>query len=50
MKISISASVTPEEKAEIDKFCKDRDIKIAQLIRWAIRDYMDKKDKTNSVQ
>lgn len=50
MKISVSAAVSQEEKTEIDRYCKEHDIKIAQLIRWALRDYLNKMDKTNSVQ
>ena len=46
MKIQISTTVTPDEKDEIDSFCRAHDIKVAQLIRWALRDYMNKDNKS----
>ena len=40
--IQIAARVSEEEKAELEKYCQEHDIKISQLIRWALRDYLDK--------
>ncbi len=38
----IATRVSDEEKRELEQYCKERDIKISQLIRWAIKDYLDK--------
>lgn len=38
----IATRVSEQEKQEIEKFCQEHDIKISQLIRWAIKDYIDK--------
>ncbi len=38
----IATRVSDDEKRELEQYCKDRDIKISQLIRWAIKDYLDK--------
>lgn len=40
--IQIAARVSEEEKAELEQYCQEHDIKISQLIRWAIKDYLDK--------
>lgn len=45
--IQIAAKVTAEEKEEIVEYCKQHDIKISQLIRWAIKDYITKETKNN---
>lgn len=37
----ISARISEQEKKEIEKYCKERDIKVSQLIRWALRDYLE---------
>lgn len=42
MAVQIATRVTEEEKRELEQYCKSHDIKISQLIRWAIKDYMDK--------
>lgn len=39
----IAARVSEEEKRVLEAYCKERDIKISQLIRWAIKDYIEKK-------
>ena len=36
----IAARVTDEEKKELDEYCEKNDIKISQLIRWAIKEYI----------
>lgn len=38
----IAARLSNEEKNKLEQYCKDRDIKISQLIRWAIKDYIEK--------
>ncbi len=38
----ISARVTEEEKADLQRYCEERDIKVSQLIRWALRNYIEK--------
>lgn len=37
----IAARVTEEEKEELMQYCKEHDIKISQLIRWAIKAYIE---------
>ena len=44
MAVQIATRVTEEEKKEIEQYCKKHDIKVSQLIRWAIKDYMDKNE------
>ena len=39
--VHISARLTAKEKAEIDEYCEKYDYKIAQLIRRAVKEYMD---------
>lgn len=36
----IATRVTEEEKQELEKYCREHDIKISQLIRKAIKDYL----------
>ena len=43
----IATRVTDDEKQLLDQYCAKHDIKISQLIRWAIKDYMTK--ETNDV-
>lgn len=43
----IAARVTDEEKELLEQYCKDHDIKISQLVRWAVKDYMTKETKDN---
>ena len=40
----IAARVSDEEKEGLEEFCEDHDIKVSQLIRWAVRDYIEKID------
>ncbi len=44
-KFQIAARVTEQEKKEIEKFCEERDIKVSQLIRWAIKEYIERSKK-----
>lgn len=37
----IAARVTEEEKQELENYCKEHDIKLSQLIRWAIKEYLE---------
>lgn len=39
---NIATRVKDEEKARIDEFCKENDMSVSQLIRKAIKEYMDK--------
>ena len=43
----IAARVSEEEKELLEQYCKEHDIKISQLVRWAIKDYMTKETKDN---
>lgn len=38
----IATRVSEEEKEAFERFCRDHDIKISQLIRWSIKEYIDK--------
>lgn len=38
----IATRVSEQEKQEIEAYCKQHDIKISQLIRWAIKAYIEK--------
>ena len=42
MKISACYIVKDEEKKRIDAFCKENDMSVSQLIRKAIKEYMNK--------
>lgn len=44
MAIQITSRVTEQEKKILEDYCKKNDIKVAQLIRWAVREYLAKKD------
>lgn len=37
----IAARVTEDEKKALEDYCKERDIKISQLIRWAVKEYLE---------
>ena len=37
----IATRVSEEEKQELEKYCQEHDIKISQLIRWAIKEYIN---------
>lgn len=39
---NIATRVKDEEKARIDEFCKENDMSVSQLIRKAIKEYMNK--------
>ncbi len=41
---NIATRVKEDEKERIDQFCKDNDMSVSQLIRKAIKDYMDKEN------
>ena len=36
----IAARVSEEEKEALEKYCEEHDIKLSQLIRWAIKNYI----------
>lgn len=36
----IAARVSEDEKRELEVYCKQHDIKLSQLIRWALKDYL----------
>lgn len=38
----IAARISEEEKQELEKYCREHDIKLSQLIRWAIKEYIEK--------
>lgn len=38
----IAARVTEDEKKKIEEYCKEHDVKISQLIRWAVKEYINK--------
>lgn len=38
---SIAAKITEEDKKEVEAYCKERDIKMSQLIRWALKEYIE---------
>lgn len=37
----LATRVTQEEKAALEKYCKEHDITLSQLIRWAIKEYIE---------
>lgn len=37
----IAARISEEEKKILDAYCNAHDIKISQLIRWAIKEYLE---------
>lgn len=39
----IASRVTEEEKRILEDYCKKNDIKISQLVRWAVRKYLAEK-------
>ena len=39
---NIATRVKDEEKKRIDAFCKENDMSVSQLIRKAIKEYMNK--------
>ena len=41
----IASRVSEEEKQELEQYCKEHDIKISQLIRKAIKEYMERENK-----
>lgn len=41
MALQIATRISEEEKKELLKYCEERDIKISQLIRWAIKEYIE---------
>ena len=41
-KVQIATMVTEEDKEFIEAFCQEEDISIAQLIRKAIKEYIEK--------
>lgn len=47
MKVKIAALVEQEEKEELEKYCEQHDIKISQLIRKAVKEYLTKETKEN---
>lgn len=38
----IAARISEEEKRELEQYCKEHDIKLSQLIRWAIKEYIER--------
>ena len=40
----IATRVSEEEKFEIEEYCKKHDIKVSQLIRWAVKTYINEGD------
>ena len=38
----VAARVSDEEKKALEEFCETHDIKLSQLVRWALRDYIEK--------
>lgn len=38
----ISTRIPEEEKDRISIFAKDHDMKLSQVVRWAIREYLDR--------
>lgn len=43
----IAARVTDEEKQLLEEYCEQHDIKLSQLIRWAVKDYIGMTKETN---
>lgn len=41
MALQIATRISEKEKKELEQYCEERDIKISQLIRWAIKEYID---------
>lgn len=41
---NIATRVKEDEKKVIDQFCKENDISVSQLIRKAIREYINKEN------
>lgn len=39
----IAARVTDEEKQELELYCRENDIKLSQLIRKAVKEYLEKR-------
>ncbi len=39
---NIATRVKDDEKKRIDEFCQENDMSVSQLIRKAIKEYMDK--------
>lgn len=41
----IAARISEEEKRELEEYCREHDIKLSQLIRWAIKAYIEEHSK-----
>ena len=41
----ISVSMSEEEKQAFADYCKEHDIKVSQLVRWDVKEYIDKGNK-----
>ena len=37
----LATRVTQEEKEALEEYCKEHDITLSQLIRWAIKEYIE---------
>lgn len=47
----VAARVTDEEKEAFEQYCAEHDIKLSQLIRWAVKEYiMTKETEANNGQ
>lgn len=44
--VQIAARVSEDEKQRLEQYCKGHDIKMSQLIRWAVKDYLDKAEQS----
>ena len=42
---TVSARLTLEEKEELEKFAKQNDLKMSQIIRKAIKEYIENNDE-----
>ena len=43
--IQVSVRLTEEDIVMLDKYCEDKDLKRAFVIRLALREYLDKQSK-----
>ena len=41
----IAARVTEEEKQDFNSYCDEHDISLSQLIRWAVKEYIENHSK-----
>lgn len=37
----LATRIDEQEKKKLEEYCKTHDIKLSQLIRWAIKEYLE---------